>query len=411
MVGAGIEAAPATSGLLVAAIATGIALGVVSGLTPGVHANNFALILASVAPALPGPPIAVAAAILAAGVTHTFLDVVPALALGVPDAAMAASALPGHRLVLAGRGREALRLSAIGSGSAVLLAAPLAVPVTAAMRAGYPLLQEHLAILLASVTLLLVASEPTWRRRGGACAAVVLSGTLGWATLDLAPKAPLDAGGVLAPLFAGLFGAPILLAAMDGEGPPPQGDPSITIPHRQVAATAAVGSGAGSIVAYVPGVSSAIAAVAALLAVPASSGDRGFLIATSGVNTSNTVFALFALVTFGVPRTGVMVALDEADLPLALPVLLLAVGIAAAVGTVLVIVAGERYLRLAGRVDQGRLSVAVIAVLVAVSWLFAGAFGVAVFAVAAMVGRVPPAIGARRVHLMNVLLVPIALGV
>lgn len=411
MVGAGTVVAPATTGVLVVSITAGIGLGIVSGLTPGVHANNFALLLASIAPAIPGPPTAVAASILAAGVTHTFLDVVPALALGVPDAAMAATALPGHRLVLAGRGREALRLSAIGSGTAVLLAAPLAVPVTEVMRVGYPVLQDHLPIALATVTLLLGVSEPTWRRRGGAAGAAALSGALGWATLDLSPSAPLDAGGVLAPLFAGLFGAPVLLAAMDGQGPPPQADPAITIPTRQVATTAVVGSGAGSIVAYVPGVSSAIAAVAALIAVPESSGDRGFLIATSGVNTSNTVFALFALVTFGVPRTGVMVALDEAGLPLALPVLLLTVAIAAAVGAVLVIVAGERYLRIAGRIDQRRLSLGVIAVLVVVSWLFAGAFGVAVFAAAAMVGRVPPAVGARRVHLMNVLLVPIALGV
>jgi putative membrane protein len=79
----------------------------------------FALLMAAVAPTIPGPPELVGAAMLAAGVTHTFLDVVPALALGVPDAAMAAAALPGHRLVLEGRDgrRSAFRRSAARSRS------------------------------------------------------------------------------------------------------------------------------------------------------------------------------------------------------------------------------------------------------------------------------------------------------
>jgi putative membrane protein len=102
-------------------VLAGIALGTCSGLVPGLHANNVALLLAAVASSLPGEPRLAGAAIVAAGVTHTCLDVVPALALGVPDPAMAASALPGHRRVLNGRGREAIRLSALGSASAVLL--------------------------------------------------------------------------------------------------------------------------------------------------------------------------------------------------------------------------------------------------------------------------------------------------
>jgi putative membrane protein len=103
------------AGTLLAYTLAGVALGTVSGLVPGVHANAFALLLAATAPTLSGPSTGVACAVLAAGVTHTFLDVVPALALGVPDAAMAAGSLPGHRLVLGGRGREALRSQRSGA--------------------------------------------------------------------------------------------------------------------------------------------------------------------------------------------------------------------------------------------------------------------------------------------------------
>ncbi|MFP4591201.1 MAG: tripartite tricarboxylate transporter permease, partial [Halobacteriales archaeon] len=116
-----IEAAldlPTSATLLLATVA-GAGLGIVSGLIPGLHANNFALLLAGLAPSVPADPLVVGAAMLAAGVVHTFVDVVPALAIGVPDADAAVTALPGHRLVLEGRGREAMRLSALGSVLAV----------------------------------------------------------------------------------------------------------------------------------------------------------------------------------------------------------------------------------------------------------------------------------------------------
>jgi len=121
----------------------GVALGTASGLVPGLHANNFALLLAATAASIPADPLFVGVAMLTAGVVHTFLDIVPMLTLGVPDAAMAISALPGHRLVLEGRGREALRLSAVGSGLAVAVALPLAVPITWAMTHAYPFIRAQ----------------------------------------------------------------------------------------------------------------------------------------------------------------------------------------------------------------------------------------------------------------------------
>jgi putative membrane protein len=72
----------------------GVALGTASGLVPGLHANNFALLLAGFAPSVPADPLFVGVAMLGAGVVHSFLDIVPALALGVPDAATAVAALP-----------------------------------------------------------------------------------------------------------------------------------------------------------------------------------------------------------------------------------------------------------------------------------------------------------------------------
>ncbi|WP_435129617.1 tripartite tricarboxylate transporter permease [Halobaculum sp. D14] len=401
---------PAAAATLVAYTVAGCALGCLSGLLPGLHANNFAMLLAAVAPAVDAPPLPLGCAMLSAGVVHTFLDVVPSLALGVPDAAMAVSALPGHRLVIEGRGREALRLSALGSGGAILLAVPAAVPLTAAMRAAYGELRAALPLLLLGVVVALVASEPTWRRRVGGAVAFLLAASLGHAALSLPVRGALGAGGVLTPLFAGLFGAPVLLDALDGDGVPAQADARLALGRRDVAATTAAGTAAGAAVGYLPGVS---AGVASTLALPLTRGRdpaREYVVATSGANTATAVFALFAFTALDAPRSGVLVAMRDAGVPAALPTFVPVVVVAAAVGFLAVLVVGDAAFRIVGAVNQRRLVGSVLALLVALSWLFAGAAGVVVLAAAAVVGLVPPRLGCRRVHLMGVLLGPLVVG-
>ncbi|WP_339103957.1 tripartite tricarboxylate transporter permease [Haloterrigena salinisoli] len=403
-------AEPSLTAGLVAWILAGAALGCCSGLVPGLHANNFALLLAGFAPSIPGRPLFVGCAMLSAGVVHTFVNAVPAMALGVPDAEMAVTALPGHRLVLEGRGYEAIRLSALGSLLAVLAAVPLAVPVTWGVTAAYPTIRAHLSLVLAMVVVALIASERTWWTRLGGLVSFALAAGLGLGTLDLATDAPLEAGGMLAPLFAGLFGAPVLIDAVRGGGVPPQRDESIAMSRPLVGATAITGALAGGVVGYVPGISAAIAAVAVLVVVPGRSGDRGYIVATSGVDTANTIFALFALAAIGQPRTGVMVAFDTANAPLELPVLVAGIVLAGCVGFVLVIAVGDAYLDLVGRTAYWKISIAVLALLCCLSYLFTGLIGIGVFAVATGIGMVPIRFRARRVHLMGVLIGPLLVG-
>lgn len=417
-------------------LAGGILLGTASGLVPGLHVNALALLLAAAAPTLPGPPAAVGAAVLAAGVVHTFLDIVPALVLGVPDAATAAGSLPGHRLVLAGRGREALRLSAVGSGVAVAVAVPLSLPLSALVAAGREELDAALPVLLAVVVCLLVAAEPTWRKRLASAGCFALAAALGFLALDLGTTGalvPEAAASMLAPLFAGLFGAPVLVDALSGRGAiPPQVERGIALSPRATLRAALSGVGGGALVGYLPGVSAGVATVLALGGVGGESGDgateadagtdpsgerarpdRAYVVATSGADTATAVFAAAALVVLGDERSGVAVALSAVaggGSPFGSVSALAVIVLAAGVGTVLVPLVGDRYLTLVRRLPHRPLSLAVLLLLWVLAAAFAGWLGACAFAIAALVGLAPPRLGVRRVHLMGVLIAPVALG-
>lgn len=71
--GAEVAVELALAGEVIAWALAGAALGTISGLVSGLHANNFALVLAGVAPSVPGPLLFVGSAMLVACIVHFFL--------------------------------------------------------------------------------------------------------------------------------------------------------------------------------------------------------------------------------------------------------------------------------------------------------------------------------------------------
>jgi len=64
----GVGVSPETTAITLTFVGAGIALGTLSGLVPGLHANNFALLLAGFAPSIPADLQFVGAAMLAMSV-------------------------------------------------------------------------------------------------------------------------------------------------------------------------------------------------------------------------------------------------------------------------------------------------------------------------------------------------------
>ncbi|WP_044958054.1 tripartite tricarboxylate transporter permease, partial [Halarchaeum acidiphilum] len=132
--------------------------------------------------------------------------------------------------------------------------------------------------------------------------------------------------------------------------------------------------------------------------------------ATSGVNTSNTMLALFAFVALGDAHTGVVVALDRSAAPLDLPLYVVCCLLAAAVAVLLVVPVGERYLAAAAALPTPWVCAGACALVCCLAIALAGPVGLVVLLGATVLGFVPPYFGARRVHLMGVLVVPLLLA-
>ncbi len=155
----------------------GVMAGVVTGLVPGIHVNNVALFvyvsqtsLSGIAFSLFGwacpsaldITLMLSALILATAVAHTFVSFVPSVFLGAPSEDTALSILPGHRMLLSGRGYEAVLLAARGCLWGFIASLALVLPLRLFMGSpvdAYDKLRPFMAGVLALVVTLLIYSE------------------------------------------------------------------------------------------------------------------------------------------------------------------------------------------------------------------------------------------------------------
>lgn len=228
---------------MLAALFMGVAMGTLTGIIPGFHVNNVALILLALAPGLLSigiPLSAVAGIIVATGTVHTFLNYIPSALMGAPDADQALALLPGHRMLLSGNAARGVAWSARGSQLGLFLSLPLIIVARIAFGpelGWYSQLRDILPFLLFIISALLLATEttrldwPKWLQnitRGklgtdsrlagffSATAFFLLTGLFGWTILgpsSLPARSPLDMPGasLLLPSLAGLFGVANLL--------------------------------------------------------------------------------------------------------------------------------------------------------------------------------------------------------
>lgn len=156
----------------------GALIGAAGGAVPGLHINNIAYLIGASAAGLAGfsvaafaslgatgaeSPLLVASLIIAALIAHSFASILPSVFLGAPDPGRALSVLPAHRLLLAGRGFDAVRSSVIGCAgglAACLMALPVFRVIMGDPVEAYGKLRPFMALILLLIVSLLILSEP-----------------------------------------------------------------------------------------------------------------------------------------------------------------------------------------------------------------------------------------------------------
>ena len=288
--------------ILVAAI-IGILAGILTGLFPGIHVNLVAVAILASAPFLLQyfPAIIIASFLVAMAIVHTFLDTIPAIFLGVPEEETALSILPGHEMLLKGKGYEAIRLTVIGSLFGIFIILFISPLYLLFLPKYYPAFQNGMAYILIAVSAFLILRDD---KKLFSFILFMLSGILGIFALSLtAINQPLF------PLLSGLFGSSLLTISFLKRVKIPKQNFKV---EKRVKGTfhalfASIIS--GSLVSFLPGLGASQGAVIGSSFTKLN--RKAFLILLGAISTITMGLGFTALYAISRPRHGVAVAIGK----------------------------------------------------------------------------------------------------
>jgi putative membrane protein len=386
-------------------ILAGVLLGTFTGMVPGIHVNTVVIAVLSLLPVLLEhfSPSGVVALIVAMSVVHTFVDYIPSILIGAPQEDSVLSTLPGHRMLMEGRGYEAIRLTVLGSFGAIIVSCITLPAGMVILPVLYGMAKTVMPYLLAAVLAYMVYSERTPKKMLYALVIIGFSGVLGILVLGgniLPPKYSLF------PTLTGLFGISTLLASLRHETiVPPQ---TLDYDEASYNQSIAAGSVAGALTGLLPGVGSSQSALIVQNAFK-DKNEKEFLVAIGGVNTSDAIYSIFALYLIGNPRSGASIAVEHIlkeftfqDFLLIVAVVLIVTPLATGITLKLARISVRRL----QNIDYHKFSKYVLYLLFVFILGMTGLRGVLVAATATAIGLAAAVTGVKRSHCMAVLVIP-----
>ena len=383
----------------------GCVIGLFTGMIPGLHTNTLAVLILPIYSYFGISPLGASVIISSIMASHTFASFIPAAILGAPDEDTALSVLPAHRLLISGRGLEAVFLMVAGASLALLFSIPILFLSMKTFGALYGLTRPFIHYVLAAIVSLMILGE-RGKKIFYATLIFLMSGALGFLVLDARVLEPQNA---LLPVLSGLFGVSTLVVSLEKKSSIPQQKHSVaTIGVKSMAKFAIIGTLGGLFVGLMPGIG-ASQAVALTQQVFVISSAESFLVMLGSVNAADSLFSMSALYTVGNPRSGASVAVERLlgniginEFLVIIGSILLSSGIAAFVSLKI----SSRALNAMRKINYSLVSRSVIVFISSLVFLFSGFTGLLVLFTATSIGLLCERLGVKRTHCMGCLLLP-----
>ncbi|MBI2545298.1 MAG: tripartite tricarboxylate transporter permease [Candidatus Aenigmarchaeota archaeon] len=384
----------------------GLTLGILLGLLPGMHINNVLPLILSLAYLFPDPYY-LTVFIISTAVSQLFTSFIPSIFLGAPDTDHALSVLPGHRMLLEGRGYEALKLTVIGGVASVILSVIFVLVFGNLFSQIYALTRSYINIALIAIIVFMIVSENKIKLMLATGLIILLSGLLGIISLN---SSLVPSQSVLFPIFAGLFAISTLIVSINDKAKIPKQkiDSEIREKKWNIAKSVVLSVIAGIIVGLLPAIG--VSQAAAFMQYVGGLGEaRTFLVTISGINTANEVVSLNSLYLINNPRSGASVAIEKVLSQINFNDMLLFIGViifTSLITAPIVLFLGRKIPDILAKVNHTMVSYSVILFLSAMIVLITGLYGALIAITSTSIGLLCAYLGVNRTNCMGVLLVP-----
>ena len=378
----------------------GCLAGIFTGLAPGMHVNT----IAAIATAIPVENrLGTALMIAGMSIVHCFADFIPSILLGAPKEESFLAAMPGHRMLMKGKGFLAVKLAVSGALFAGIISL-LFVPVFVLfVSKSEKIIEGIIPFALALVIALMILNEKSTGKKITAIAIICLSGILGVLVLR---------GNIVAnPLFAcisGFFGSAGIIEAIRKKSVLPEQEISNEkTGNKTVFQGSLLGFLAGSFVAIFPAMGNNQAAFI-LQKIFGKIGAKKFLVLLGASSVANVVFGFAGMLAWEKTRNGSAAAVSslvEISMENFLLVMF-ACAVALGFGFLATIAIAKFFVKRMKKINYEKINWAILAVLCALVALLSNAFGIVAFVSATAIGFAAVSAKVKRTNCMAFLMIP-----
>jgi putative membrane protein len=379
----------------------GTLIGIVAGLLPGLHPNNVVPIILGLSFFF--GPLPTAIILLSTGVVNVFINFIPSILLGAPEDSNALGVLPGHRLLLQGRGYEAIKLCVTGCFGGIIFSVVTMPLFAAVIPQLYAFIRPNVQWLLIFVITYMILSEKG-RSRIYATFIFILSGILGMVVLNNMSDA------MLFPLLSGLFGMPMLLMSIFEKSKIPS---EFTmdeekINRKDMIASVGMGGLAGVLAGLLPGIGPTQSTILTQQVFGKKRDERSFLISIGAIASCDIIYSILSLWLIGNPRSGIAVGISKlVEVGLKEVLMFTAfILISASLATIISLKFTKVVLKFLKVVNYQKLCLVVSVFLFALTVILSGLEGVLVLISSISIGMIVNKIEIKRSFAMGCLLLP-----
>lgn len=383
------------------AILLGILAGCFTGLVPGIHVNLVAVILLSLSGKLLGVATieSISCFIIAMSITHSFISTIPSIFLGAPEPSSALSVLPGHRMLLEGKGLEAVKLTVIGSLFGLMISFLFYFVFELIINLIYPVASKYIAELLLIAGVFIISKAPSIKK---ALFLYVAAGIVGVIVLNSRMENPLF------PLLSGLFGISTLLFSLKEKSvfPKQEKTKKTDVVIKKGIISSMLGAASGFITAILPGLGSSTAAGIASIFTKESDA-KNFLVMIGSITTVNFFMSIAALNILGKARNGAVIAIKELWLSPDASTLIVAAMISGGISVFAAKYFAEQFLNLMTKINYELIVKSVIALIIIMTFILTSFLGIYILIISTIIGLYANIAGLPRNTMMSSIMVPV----
>jgi len=386
---------------LLIALLCGVTAGTLTGLIPGIHTNLVAIFLISGSTMLLNvfSPIQLVVFIVAMGLTNTFIDTIPSIYLGAPDEETALSVLPGHKMLLDGKGHEAIIYTLIGSSVAIIIFLLLTPIFFIIIPYVQNFVEKMMAFFLIWACIFLIYREKSSKIR--ALIIFILAGFLGIASLNINANQPLM------PLLTGLFGTSTLIYSISLKSSiPKQRQEKIKIDWKDVKKPTIATTITSPLCSFLPGMGASQSAIIGS-EVMGEMSPKSFLVLIGSTNTLVLSVSFLILYLTNKKRSGLASAISQlTNLTLNdFLIICAAIVLTSVISIFLTIKLSKFFANQIHKINYEKISKIVILFLIIVVTLVSGLTGLIILTASTLLGLTCSYMNVRKGFLMGCLLI------